>query len=257
MKNFWFSIFVCCIALHGCSDMFEYSPYESDVSVSAYNSYSIGNLELVKTDTLKFVFMADPHGYYDELEEAVKRINVEKDISFVLVGGDITNFGLLKEYEWYYNIVKKLNVPVITVIGNHDYLSNGAVIFKKMFGPVNFTFQVGQYRFCIFDDVVWENKNQMPDFPWLQYTLEEPGYTNIVVAHIPPWSDQMSGEKEEKFWSVVNAENTLLSLHGHDHAFKEIMRDGLKTVVTGTIEYKMFCIVKLIGRQIEITNINY
>ena len=39
-----------------------------------------------------------------------------------------------KEYEWTVNILSKLDIPYVGLIGNHDVIGNGDQVFNKLFG---------------------------------------------------------------------------------------------------------------------------
>jgi predicted phosphodiesterase len=244
------------ILLTGCSDLIEYSPFETEISEHNYNQRNINKIDSTIADTLRFAFISDSHNYIDDLKDAIKRINADTTIKFILVGGDVTSYGLQKEYEWYFKAIKKAKVPVITVIGNHDYLSNGHKIFKKMFGPTNCYFFTGQYKFILFDDVVWENNNKIPDFGWLLEQLSDTLHKNILVTHIPPWSDQMV-RLEKDFIQAITVNRPLIILMGHTHAYSEGEFEGTHYTVTGTIEDRTFLKISLINEKSIIQKIDY
>ncbi|NJO89261.1 MAG: metallophosphoesterase [Chloroflexia bacterium] len=213
--------FLLLIGLNSCEDLFQYSPYDADVSETNLNARNIDKIAPHNpSDTLWFVALADVHAWYDELYDATLKINQLKNISFVVVCGDITDEGLAKEFEWYNRVMENLKVPYLTIIGNHDYRSNGSVIYKKMFGPTNFTFNIGAYHFIGFDDVVWENNNTMPDFNWLNSNvLDTTSVVEVVFAHIPPWTDQLDLDTTEINALLTKKPNHVLSVHGHLHGY--------------------------------------
>jgi putative phosphoesterase len=69
----------------------------------------------------------------EKLREAIKEINkLSPDI--VLVTGDITENGVLSEFETAAKELKKLKAEkIIYVSGNHDYRSTGYLLFKQFF----------------------------------------------------------------------------------------------------------------------------
>ena len=66
---------------------------------------------------------------------------------FIIHGGDYTEFGLKKEFEWNDDILSKLKVPYVGLIGNHDVIGNGDQVFRKIFGNENFSFVVSDVKF--------------------------------------------------------------------------------------------------------------
>tara|TARA_B110000091_G_C13717824_1_gene433439 strand:+ start:99 stop:560 length:462 start_codon:yes stop_codon:yes gene_type:complete len=116
--------------------------------------------------------------------------------------------------------MKKLKKPYLTVIGNHDYNSNGAAIYKKMFGDYNYTFEFSESKFILFDDVVWES-NKKPDFDWLSKELNNTKMFKqvFVLAHIPPHGDQFDDDMEQTYRLLMEENEIPLSIHGHTHSY--------------------------------------
>jgi predicted phosphodiesterase len=213
------------VLLSSCDKLTDYSPYDAKISHKNVNALNILRIQekLQPTDSLVFIAISDTHTDYSDLRAAVKTTNEMEGISFVVVCGDVTDWGLYKEFDNYYHQISRLNIPFITIIGNHDYLSNGKVIFNKMFGPTNFYFDIGNYRMVVFDNVVWENGNQEPDFNWFQQTLNVPeGMTSIACYHIHPLDLQL--EKNgyaDKMRGITEKYPVSLSIFGHGHDCRE------------------------------------
>src|SRR5512143_43451 len=53
------------------------------------------------------------------LKEQFARVRDDADV--LVVAGDLTNFGRLEEMEPLVNVLVRLRVPTIAVLGNHDY----------------------------------------------------------------------------------------------------------------------------------------
>jgi predicted phosphodiesterase len=241
-----------------CEDLFQYSPYDANVSEYNVNEKSIQKIMPVNpADTVWFVALADVHSWYNELFDATAKINSLKNISFVVVCGDITDAGLAKEFEWYNRVMENLNVPYITIIGNHDYRSNGSVIYKKMFGPVNFKFEISSYHFIGFDDVVWENDNTIPDFEWLNSNLTDTISTiEVVFAHIPPWTDQLDLDTTELKKLITKRPDHTLVIHGHEHSYSSQLVYA-HHIVTGCVKDKELCLIGLYGTSYTLKRLSF
>jgi 3',5'-cyclic-AMP phosphodiesterase len=221
-----FSTVVFLLHLISCRP-FELSPYEippldeSETNLNAKNIGMIISGEQASGDSFVFAIIADTHVEYHLLKEVVRRINKDPDIRFVMHLGDMTDGGLYKEFHWTNEEMSELHVPYIMVIGNHDYLSNGELIYSKMYGPGSFTFTYHKTRFVCFDDVIWENENTSPDFNWLRSALSDHIlYRNIFVfSHIPPFADQFNDENESRFTQALTSARVDCSFHGHNHVY--------------------------------------
>lgn len=109
--------------------MIDYHPY--DVRISGETEVNAHNMERIEANcqgktTIRFVTMGDSQRWYDETEDFVKAINQRNDIDFVIHGGDMSDFGLTKEFLWQRDIMNGLHVPYVALIGNHDCLGTGA-----------------------------------------------------------------------------------------------------------------------------------
>jgi 3',5'-cyclic-AMP phosphodiesterase len=242
-----------------CDELFDYSVYDNDVNYSGVNN---SNLEMVTNlssgDTITFAFFSDTHSYYDEFASAVKSINKNDSIQFAICGGDITEAGLSKEFNYYYDIADDLNVPVITAIGNHDYLSNGASIYTAMFGDSNFSFYMGNFHFVFFNDVIWENNNQSPDFDWLNNTLQSDTVSKaIIVSHIPPWDEQFNESYSAEYSDIVSKSSAMLALHGHFHSYQITQYAGIPALVATTIYNRHYYVIRVWGKNYSITDVSF
>ncbi len=246
------SLFSLLILLSGCNLPYEYSPYDNEVK-SRYKNLTAKNLEKLneinnESSTFKFAFISDTHTFYDEFEDAVAALNKRNDIDFVLHGGDITLSALAKEFTWFNEIAAKLKVPFLTVIGNHDLLSNGERIYNNSFGDNNYTFAYKGCKFVMFDNNIWERKNTDPDFNWFIQNLEnDKNYNQVIpVSHIPPWGDQYINYKEEYFNQIMEENNIKLSIHGHTHSFYHGKKyDNIDFLVGGDIADKHYQLITI------------
>jgi len=67
---------------------------------------------------------------FEKVIEEVNGLNPDS----ILITGDLTNEGLLKEYEKCKELISKLDCKkIISISGNHDYRNSGYLAFKKFF----------------------------------------------------------------------------------------------------------------------------
>ena len=59
-------------------------------------------------------------------------MNLNPDV--IVITGDLTNEGLMKEYEKCKSLLSKFNTKkIFSISGNHDYRNTGYLLFKKFF----------------------------------------------------------------------------------------------------------------------------
>lgn len=165
-----------CLFLSGCG-MIDYHPY--DVRISGETEVNAHNMERIEANcqgktTIRFVTMGDSQRWYDETEDFVKAINQRNDIDFVIHGGDMSDFGLTKEFLWQRDIMNGLHVPYVALIGNHDCLGTGAETYKAVFGPTNFSFIAGDVKFvCLNTNALeYDYSEPVPDFTFMENEIE-------------------------------------------------------------------------------------
>lgn len=161
--------------LYGC-DMIESNPY--DVHITGEKQLTYKNIELIERATagksiIRFAVISDSQRFYDETRDAVNAINARGDIDFVLHGGDLTEYGATKEFLWQRDILDKLSMPYVCVIGNHDCIATGIEAYKSLFGPLNFSFTAGDVRFVCLNtnSLEFDYSEAVPDLGYIKMRL--------------------------------------------------------------------------------------
>src|SRR5262249_41501539 len=75
-------------------------------------------------NTMRIAATADIHytpQSYDSLREPMARVRDEADI--LVIAGDLTNYGKTEEMHSLLNALVRLRIPIVAVLGNHDYES--------------------------------------------------------------------------------------------------------------------------------------
>ncbi len=252
------------IFFSACDISFEYSPYDVIVEkkyrdLTAKNLAKLKELEKGKT-SFKIAFISDNHTSYDDFKDQIKDVNSRSDIDFVIHGGDVTLSSLHKEFTWFNEIIGELEVPFFTVIGNHDYLSNGKALYEKSFGPTSYVFTFRGCKFVIFDNIVWENKNRDPDFEWFKESLKNDANYNHVIpfSHIPPWSDQYNYGNERIFDQIMMERDIKLSIHGHAHKYYFGKKYGkIDYLIVGDTPDRDYAIISIDEDNYSVEKVNF
>ena len=213
--------------LSGC-DAFDTHPFDTRVEgktdINASNIQTIERLCRDK-DTLTFAFVGDTQGWYDETEAMVSDIN-RRQVDFVVHGGDFTNHGTTDEFERQRDILSRLDVPWVGLIGNHDCFGTGVTVFQTMFGALNFTFVAARVRFICLNTngQSYCGSEDAPDFRFIEAQLsgDSTRYDRTVFCmHAPPLCEQFDGETATTFDQYVRRfPNVLFCITAHLHGFK-------------------------------------
>lgn len=218
------------ILLFSCR-LFEYSPYVVPLRDDG-DAWLAGTLSRVaRTDGpergYSFAVFADIQVAYDELEDCVRRVNADSSIRFVVVAGDLTQYGLLREFEWVRDALNKLNAPYLPVLGNHDALANGPEIFRRLFGPSDYSFHYRGTRFVVFNDNAWEFETPVPDLERLDSAMATPDSLRLIpIAHIPPWADQLGQGLDTALTKMMMRHRAILCIFAHNHHFRSQLESG-------------------------------
>ena len=104
-------------------DLIDYHPYDGRLDSDTSREINPTNIERIEKvcegkDTIRFIFMGDTQRSYNETEDFVKYVNQLDSIDFIIHGGDYTEFGLKKEFEWNDDI---LSLSLIHILKVMDY----------------------------------------------------------------------------------------------------------------------------------------
>ncbi|SFQ68894.1 metallophosphoesterase family protein [Hymenobacter arizonensis] len=257
------------LSLSGC-DLLEFSPNDSRVPEEFTNltQKNLAKLEanpLAPGDTLRFVFTGDSQQFYDEAEALVKSVNQQPDISFLLVAGDISDFGLAREMRWVDEKLRRLNVPYLTVVGNHDLIGNGRETYQRIFGDLNYSFVYGDTKFIMVDTNGREyNFNgQVPNMGWLKPQLAnfDGARRQVVVAHVPPNDVDFDPALSVPYAQALrDTENLVLKMNGHRHSSSvgQPYDDGVTYVNSDAFSERTYMVVTVWGdREFRIKQVQF
>ena len=103
---------------------------------------------------VRFAFLTDTHlspgsHSFDDLRACIADINASDSIDFVIIGGDITDFGSDEEILAAKALLDSLRPRYWVVAGNHDakWSESGCNTFRRVFGYEHFEFEAGGWRF--------------------------------------------------------------------------------------------------------------
>lgn len=227
MNRYLYALSIIFAAAFYSCDMIEYHPY--DGRVSGETNINANNIKRIEEsckgkDSIRFAVISDTQRWYDETEAAVEveALNKRNDIDFVIHGGDMSDFGLTKEFTWMRDILNKLNVPYIAILGNHDCLANGYDIFNSVFGKPNYSFLAGDTKFiCLNTNALeFDYSRPVPDFKFIEeeYKDSRENTKTVFAMHARPLSEQFNNNVANVFQRYVKEFRQLqFCINGHDH----------------------------------------
>ena len=184
---------------------------------------------------------------YSVLREQLNRVRDEADV--FVVAGDLTNFGRPDEMEPLLNALVRLRLPVIAVLGNHDYESGREAELSTMLsnegikvldgsayerdgvgfaGTKGFVGGFGRAMLTAFGEAeikafVRAGIDEALKLERAMSQLRTP--KRIVVLHYSPIAGTVEGEAPEiypflgtsRLAEVIDRHQASLTLHGHAH----------------------------------------
>jgi outer membrane protein assembly factor BamB/predicted phosphodiesterase len=149
-------------------------------------------------ETFRFAWLSDTHvgstTGEEDLRSSVRDINSQGNISFVVISGDVTEYGSREQLQLAKEILDELKVPCHVVPGNHDtkWSESGGTDFPKIWGDDRFVFEYGGFRFIGMHEgplmKMGDGHWAPQDVRWLEATLKKMPDQNqplVFVTHYP------------------------------------------------------------------------
>lgn len=249
-------VFLAALLAFTACDVIDYHPY--DARIKGPHDINLRNMARIEAncagrETVRFALISDTQRWYDETNAAVKSINARGDIDFVIHCGDLSDFGVTKEFELQRDILEKLRMPYVVLLGNHDCLGTGADTYRWIFGNPNFAFNAGDTHFlCINTNAFeYDYSTAVPDFDFINEDRTEVPETvkrTVVAMHAQPTSEQFNNNVSDLFqYQIKQYPGLSFCLCGHGHATQEndLFGDGIIYYECGAAKKREYVVFTL------------
>jgi len=143
-----------------------------------------GGAALTLYSDYSFIVLADPHienGNAWGLERLSDVIKANTDIKFVVILGDITQYGSEKDINTFIKIAELLTVPCYPVIGNHDVYFDNWSIWKEKIGSTSYKINAGNTTLFIIDSA--NSFFGQTQLDWLEREIKSTSGHVFVFTH--------------------------------------------------------------------------
>lgn len=191
--------------------------------------------------TFRFAHITDTHiggnTAAEDLIKTIEDINSLPEIEFVMVTGDLTEFGSGEELREAKSILNRLKVPCFVIPGNHDskWSESGNNDFVRVFGSESFHFE--KNGFLVVGTASGPNMRMAPGLvPREQIVfldsilknMKDPEQPVIFVNHYP------LDESLSNWYEVIDllkTRNVQCTFLGHGHANKLFNFEGIPGIM--------------------------
>ena len=193
------------------------------------------------TGNFQFALVSDTHigsdGADEDLVRTVNDINTEDSLSFVIISGDVTEFGSDKELLLAKKILDRLNKPWYIIPGNHDtkWSESGGNSFRRIFGAETFAYRHNGYLFIGTNSGpnMRMGPGQVPreNIVWLDSLLSVPqnGKMKIISINHYPLDNGLNNWYE--LIDRLKRRDVRLALCGHGHSNKVLDFEGIPALM--------------------------
>ena len=201
--------------------------------VPAAAQQDIGNFQ--------FALVSDTHigwvGADEDLRRTVDDINANDSLAFVIISGDVTEFGSDKELLQAKKTLDRLNKPWYIIPGNHDtkWSESGANSFRKVFGSDMFSFK--------YDGFLFIGTNSGPNMRmgpaqipretivWLDTVLNKPENKDLKIIAVNHYPLDDSHNNWYELTERLKLRNIYLVMCGHGHSNKVLNFEGMPALM--------------------------
>lgn len=188
-----------------------------------------------------FALVTDTHiggeGADKDLRRTVSDINATDSLSFVIISGDVTEFGSDAELRRAKEILDGLDKPWYIIPGNHDtkWSESGANSFRVIFGDEAFAFTHGEWLFLGTNSGpnMRMGPGQIPreNIVWLDSVLGVPANREMKIISVNHYPLDEGLNNWYELTDRLKKLDTRLALCGHGHTNRVMNFEGIPALM--------------------------
>ena len=199
-------------------------------------------IPLFAQDTLfRFAMISDTHigssTAQEDLERTVQDINAQTDIAFVMISGDITEFGSDEELQLAKQVLDRLQKPWHIIPGNHDtkWSESGCNTFRTVFGGETFSFQYKGYWFlgtnCGPNMRMGPGQVPRENIVWLEQQLQAQPDKDLPIIYVNHYPQDDGLNNWYEVLDRFKGRNLKAILCGHGHNNHQLNFEGIPGIM--------------------------
>jgi len=191
--------------------------------------------------TFRFALVTDTHiggtGADEDLRRTVDDINADDSLSFVIISGDVTEFGSDSELMLAKEILDGLIKPWYIIPGNHDtkWSESGGNSFRRVFGDEAFAFRHDGWLFLGTNSGpnMRMGPGQIPreNIVWLDSVLKVPSNKEMKVVSVNHYPLDNGLNNWYELTDRLKSLDTRLALCGHGHSNRVMDFEGIPALM--------------------------
>jgi outer membrane protein assembly factor BamB/predicted MPP superfamily phosphohydrolase len=198
-------------------------------------------LAVGQTNSFRFAWLSDTHvgsiAGEEDLRASVRDINSLTGLSFVVISGDVTEYGSREQLRLAKEILDGLKIPCHVVPGNHDtkWSESGGTDFPRLWKEDRFVFNHGGICFIGLHEgpiMKMADGHWAPqDVRWLEATLKNLPDTNQPIVFVTHYPIDNGIDNWYVVLDLLKKYNTQVALCGHIHRNSNESFEGVPGVM--------------------------
>ena len=205
-------------------------PWRTDAQIA-----KIEALKRPAGEPFRFVVMGDTRSNPRVFGTFLTMVAGFPKFDFSMNTGDIVPGGQPQEFAFFFTQIKDVTYPFLIVEGNHELGRSGGRLYEELFGPTDYHFDHGGFRFVGLNNARGVVTPQQ--LAWLDQVLTT-NLRKIVFFHAPPgvikkWAFHAFSAGAEELADLLAEKKVERAYVGHIHGFGVAEYKGVTYVLTG------------------------